>query len=792
MIDSEFKIRIKIISGYLLITILTIIAGWWVYDNVYNLAADDKSEYGKLYDKSAITSAVISHLYKVDYYGNRLTQSYSASAMKQYKEALVVLYANIDSLKSKIVSEHQVELLDELSILLKRKNRNTLELTKIRFNAQNDNYDNYDRSIDEALRQNSHDSLESVVVISTISNDTIKSPEPVKRTFFQRLGDAFSPKKSIPQNDQIITSFKTDTLRSKQAPSDSINIALQRAREEMSANRLKLHQTITSKLQELIATEQQISVQISLIISELYQEAAQNSIDEIDAKHSALQYTGRIVARIAVIAVVIIVFFLFFILRDVSRSARYKIDLEAARTRAEDLMNSRHRMLLNISHDIKAPLCSITGYLDLMQNSVDRDVAKWSESMKISAGYIMDLLTNLLEYARLESGKSVVSLSVFDIDNMIGDIAKIFVPMAKDKGIVLSVNLPETMVGSISSDAIRIRQIVMNLISNAVKFTDHGDVQVTYYLEGDNRLIVSVIDSGPGISESKLGTIFEEFTRIANTEVVEGSGLGLAVVSGAITLLGGKISVESNQGQGSKFTISIPVKRVSVKIESLPKKVAPQTILIVDDDPLQLRMMSEMIYRGSHYVHCASRLKDVNRIMNNHKIDLVLTDLQMGNFSGYKLLSELRARGFTTPIVAVSASDRANGAELSKAGFSDFLCKPFTLGELNNIIARNIPQSDVASLDELMEDDQEAIKEIMDLFMAATVENVEVLKKCVADNRLEDARRLCHKMLPMFVQLQFIEVANLLKEVDAGNFDSTKLELIITLSQDITNQYHTV
>lgn len=789
MIDNELKIRIKIIAGYLLITILTIIAGWWVYANVFSLASDDKSEYSKLYDKSAITSAVISHLYKVDYYGNRLTQAYSSSAMRQYKKALEVLYANIDSLKSKIVSEHQVELLDELSVLLRRKNRNTLELAKIRSNATNNNY--YDRSIEDVIRQNSQDSLESVVVISTMSNDTIKSPEPIKRTFFQRLGDAFSPKKSIPQSDKITTSFKTDTLRSKQAPSDSMNIALQRAKEEISANKLKFHQELTSKLQELIATEQQISVQISLIISELYQEAAQNSEDEINTKRNALQYTGRIVARIAVIAVLIIVFFLFFILRDISRSARYKRDLEAARARAEDLMNSRHRMLLNISHDIKAPLCSITGYLDLMQNSVDRDVAKWSESMKISARYIMDLLTNLLEYARLESGKSVVSISVFDIENMVEDMVKIFAPIAKDKGIVLSVNPPETMIGSISSDAIRIRQIVMNLISNAVKFTDHGGVQVAYNLESDSRLIVSVIDSGPGIAESKLNTIFDEFTRVTSAEAVEGSGLGLAVVHGAITLLGGKISVESNQGQGSKFTISIPVKRVIAKSESLPKNVAPQTIMIVDDDPLQLRMMSEMIYRGSHSVYCASRLKDVNRIMSSHKIDLVLTDLQMGSFSGYKLLSELRARGFTTPIVAVSASDRANGAELSKAGFNDFLCKPFTLGELNNIIARNIPQSDFASLDELMEGDQEAIKEIMDLFVAATSENIEILKRCLADNRLDDARKLCHKMLPMFVQLQFIEIANLLKDVDVGNFDPAKIAQIIALSQNITVQYHT-
>lgn len=788
MKDSEDNIRIKVVSGYVLVALLTLAAMWWVYATVVSIATTPRDEQGHIYEKSALTSSVISYLYQVDYYGNRLTQSYSNKALSEYKGALATLYANLDSLKTKIVSEPQGELIDKLQVLLSKKDKNTLELAKLRLDVARDDF--YERSIEEVIRHSAQDSVEYLVVTSTAHNDTIKSVKP-KRTFFQRIGDVFSPKKSAQQSQEVVVSLKTDTLRAKQVPSDSITLALQRAKEDISENRSRIKQTLASKLTKLIATEREISTQISLIITELNREATQSSLDEMKAKHSALASSGRVIAIVAVVAVLIIALFLFFILKDIRRSTRYKRALERARIHAEELMRSRHRMLLNISHDIKAPLCSITGYLDLMRSSSDTEVRKWSESMKISAGYIMDLLTNLLEYARLESGKSVSYISAFDLDLLIDELVKIFAPMANDKGIALQVG-QEAPVGFISSDAIRIRQIVMNLLSNAVKFTDQGGIEISYSLVARDWLVISVKDSGHGIAESKINAVFDEFTRVENGEGVEGSGLGLAVVRGAVSLLGGTISVQSKERRGSVFTVSIPIKKTDAKSESVPVRIEPQRILIVDDDVLQLKMMTEMIVRSGHTLHCTSKLKEAIQIVTTKKIDLVLTDLQMGAFSGYKLLQAIRTKGCRMPVVAVSASERTDREELKKAGFDDFLRKPFSLAGLNAIIARSVLPAEIPSIQELMGGDEEAVREIMGLFATSSVENIVLLRKHLDNGQPEQARRVCHKMLPMFQQLGFMQITQLLKEVDGGDFDAAKIRLIASLVEELTTQCRTL
>lgn len=789
MKDSESNIKVKVVSGYILVALITLGAMWLVYAKIVSIASTNEQNSDKVYEKSALTSSVISHLYQVDYYGNRLTLSYSANSLKQYRQALDSLYINIDSLKTRVSSQHQSELIERLQTLLKKKNRNTLELAKIRLDATQNDY--YERSIEDVIQQSALDTVDNIVIKSTLINDTIKSPEIVKRKFFQRVGDVFSPKKSQESTPRIVTSVKRDTIINRHSASDSVAVALKRAKDNISSSRLQISQNVSSKSQELIATEQLISAQIGLIITELNREAAQNSLSEIAAKQSALSTSGRVIAIVGAVAIIIIALFLFFILKDISRSARYKRQLEAARLHAEELMESRHRMLLNISHDIKAPLCSITGYLDLMQSSDDQKIKKWSGSMKISASYIMDLLTNLLEFARLERGKSVVHISSFDVDSMVDDVANIFEPIAKDKGISLTINRTQK-VGYIASDAMRLRQIVMNLTSNAVKFTDTGGVEIEYRLDEQHNIIFLVRDSGRGIAEAKLNAIFDEFTREQKVEGVEGSGLGLAVVRGAVMLLGGTISVESIEQQGSTFTVAIPVTRAEATDELRVTEVAPMDIMIVDDDPLQLRMLSEMINRSAHRVHCASTLNEAMELLASQRIELVLTDLQMGTLSGHQLLEHIRAKGYVMPVVAVSASEQTNRAQLQQAGFSDFLRKPFSLAALNATIAQSAAQEHIATLEELMGGDREAIKEIMDLFVVATGENIEILKSHLTNDRLDEARKVCHKMLPMFMQLQLSDIATLLKEVDAGNLDAEKIKQIIALSQSVIAQYRTV
>lgn len=719
--------KFKIITGYLLTTLLVFLAAWYLYARVISVITAPNEESDPIYEKSALTSIAISSLYEVDYYGNRLMQSYNNANLKDYRKALKKLNVDIDSLGKVMTDKGQTDALKEIGVLIKNKEKNISELTSL-----------YQKNSVDVFYQ---ETIEKVI------NETQEDTIVAKKGFFRRIGNAFK------KQEIDTTSHKKELIT-----------ALELVQSDVSKRQEKSNSLIASKLQALVRTEQRISGQISLLINELNREATESSMQELNAKRVTLHDAGRIVAIVAILAVVMIVVFLTLIMMDINKSQRYKRALEAARRKAEELMLSRQALLFNISHDIKAPLSSITGYLDLIEQN------DYAHSMKLSAGHIQDLLTNLLDYARMEQGKAVISNGVFNIDTLIETIHKIFIPLAAEKGLEFEVKSGGRG-GFIETDEIRVRRIVMNLLSNAVKFTDKGKI-VLFYEITDNQLYISVQDSGCGIEESKQQTIFDEFTRV--DEGREGNGLGLAVVHGAVELLGGVISLESSVNEGSLFNVVLPVQCSDEQVEIVFAKAL--NLLIIDDDKLQLKMCEEMLRKLGHTVFVATNIEEVLEILSKTRIDVLLSDLQMGKESGLQLIREIREKGYLTPVVAVSGSEPDHYKE---NGFCDFLKKPFTLNELKQMIGIKI---DIGSLREMMGDDKEAIHEIVQLFLDSTVENKELLCEFLKNRNYVAIKRLCHKMLPMFMQFKINDVAERLSEIDrndAEKIDPLNVALII-------------
>lgn len=722
------SIRFKIIIGYILIALLAFLAAWHLYNKVIRVLVTQDTNSNPVYEKSSLTSIAISSLYQVDYYGNRLTHSYSPSNLKDYRKSLKKLNQDIDTLSRVMVTPSQSASLKEIVTLIERKERNISELTALYKKQSSDNI--FQESIDK--------------VVGEVKEDTIIVAK--KEKFFKRLF-----KKQVA--DTITRSNKNDlTTALEIVRSDVI-----KRQEEGSGN-------IQRKLQSIIKNEQEISGHISLLINELNREATENALAEIAVRRATLHDAGRTVVVVGLLAVVIIILFLTMIMMDINKSQRYKRELEAARRRAEDLMRSRQKLLFNISHDIKAPLSSITGYLDLIEQT------QYVRSMKLSASHIMDLLTNLLEYARLEQGKVVVTNSDVEIDCLVENIRSIFLPLASEKGISLVVKSPETGV-VIETDAVRLRQIIMNLLSNAVKFTSVGEITLFYEVR-DDQLHLTVQDSGCGIEQDKLSYIFGEFSRV--NENCEGSGLGLAVVSSTVELLGGVIGVESSVGQGSLFSVAIPVCRCVRRDDLFLSKSI--NVLIIDDDKIQLTMCEAMLRKIWHHPLVANSVDEVLDKLSKEHIDVILSDRQMGQFSGEQLVKAIRAEGYLTPVVAVSASEPD---ALSETVFCDFLKKPFTIDELQQMMGVKL---DLRSLREMMGDDKEAIDEIVNLFIQSTIENREELSKYLLVKDYVSIKQLCHKMLPMFMQFNIVKVSDLLREIDrnsAEEIDPLKIAYII-------------
>lgn len=722
------SIRFKIIVGYILIALLAFLAAWYLYDRVIRVLVTQDEKSDPVYEKSSLTSIAISSLYEVDYYGNRLTHSYSPSNLKDYRRALKKLNHDIDTLSRVMVTPSQSAALKEIVVLIGRKERNISELTLLYKKQSNDNV--FQESIDK--------------VVSEVKEDTIIVAK--KEGFLKRI---FKKQKA----DTITSSNKND-----------LTTALEIVRNDVVKRQEEGSGQIQNKLQSIIKTEQQISGHISLLINELNREATENALAEIALRRATLHDAGRTVVVVGLLAIVIIILFLTMIMMDINKSQRYKRELETARRRAEDLMLSRQRLLFNISHDIKAPLSSITGYLDLIEQT------EYARSMKLSASHIMDLLTNLLEYARMEQGKVVVSNSDVDIDRLVDNIRSIFLPLASEKGISLIVKSSENGV-LIETDAVRLRQIIMNLLSNAVKFTAVGEIVLSYEVEGE-QLHIAVRDSGCGIEQDKLSTIFDEFSRV--NENCEGSGLGLAVVSSTVELLGGEIDVESSVGHGSLFSVTIPIRRCVKRDDiSFSKSL---NVLIIDDDKLQLTMCEAMLRKIGHHPLVANSVEEVLCRLSEGSVDVILSDRQMGQFSGEQLVEAIRRKGYLTPVIAVSASEPD---DLSRDIFCDFLKKPFTIEELKQMIGVRL---DLRSLREMMGGDKEAIDEIVNLFIQSTVENREKLREYLTAKDYALIKQLCHKMLPMFMQFNITRISDMLKEIDrndAEEIDSLKIAYII-------------
>lgn len=483
---------------------------------------------------------------------------------------------------------------------------------------------------------------------------------------------------------------------------------------------------------------------------------------------------------IALGALCIVLLFVALIFSDINKNKRYKQALEEARRKAEDLMENRQRLLLSISHDIRSPLNSIMGYVELLSSNPSPDkVARYTASMRYSSAHLMELLTNLLEYSRDRNGQNDPRRGSFRGIPAIRSDPRHVRALGGEKGRVARKRQPRGEGHVRQGRCGRIRQVLINLLSNAVKFTDRGSVTLSAVVRsGDGngaplRLEFAVSDTGCGIAPEEQKRIFDEFSR-ADTAGKEGSGFGLAVVSRLVELLGGTLELDSRIGEGSIFRVSIPV--LSVSVSEIPKpvpaeappRVAPRSILVVEDDPSQRAMLGEILKSAGHRVCFCDRLEQcVDKLAD---VDMVLTDIQLGGFSGYQLLSAIRSASEDwarrLPVIAVSASDRL---EKESDGFDAVLRKPFTQSELLKTIAgmpSPDPGYDLGELWEMMNGDEEAVRTVVETFVSSTRDSLKLLEEYEASRDWPSLAKLAHRMLPMFRQLHADRTAADLEELE--------------------------
>ncbi len=720
--------------------------------------------------------------------------------------SLVFVHREMEALS--VADDQQNLRTDSLLTLLHEKDQNTIQMLRVLSEA-NDSLLSASE-IEEIISEQ-----DSVITQQRVQHRVITKRDslittPKKKGFFKRLAEVFSPSK---QDSAVLvnTSLEvaTDTILQPTTSKDSLQQKIRMATEEKRLQRKKTIRRTSTKYQRM---NTQLTARMDSLIKQYEEEMTLRARQDAELQQEVRMRSARIIGGIAVGAVLLSAFFLILIMRDISRSNRYRQQLEVANKRAEDLLVAREKLMLAITHDFKAPLGSIMGYTELLSRLTEDERQRfYLDNMKSSSEHLLKLVSDLLDFHRLDLNKAEVNRVTFNPSQLFDEIYVSFEPLTAAKGLALQCHVAPELNGRYISDPLRLRQIVNNLLSNAVKFTQKGEISLTAGYDS-SKLTIAIADTGKGMASEDRERIFQEFTRLSGAQGEEGFGLGLSIVKKLVTLLEGTIDVQSTLGKGSCFTVTLPLYPVG---KSIAESESPESenvditeesaaippmkvirVLLIDDDKIQLNLTAAMLKQHGIDAVCCEQLEQLIEQLRSSVFDVLLTDIQMPAINGFDLVKLLRASNIpqakTIPVIAVTARSEMDKAALHEHGFAGCLHKPFTVKELLMTVNEGQLSADEAHITEDMataginfsaltaysEDDPEAASSIIQTFIEETGKNIERMQQALNDKEVDGIAAMAHKLLPLFTMIGADETITPLKWLEAcrGEKFSEKIE----------------
>ena len=392
---------------------------------------------------------------------------------------------------------------------------------------------------------------------------------------------------------------------------------------------------------------------------------------------------------------------------DVTERQHAQQALIRAKELAESANRAKSEFLANISHEVRTPLNGIMGMLQLcLQFDVQPELGEYMRTALESSHNLLRVLNDVLDFTKVDAGKMELLEREFDLDEMLAQAVNFFKALAMDKKISLELETPPTL-GRFVGDEGRLRQILFNLMGNALKFTDKGTVTLEAWpvgaRNGRQRILFSVRDQGIGIPADKLDYIFESFTQVdgSYSRRFQGTGLGLPIVRRLVHLMGGNISIESQENEGTAIFFTIPLQEGGPRAESATgdlaaekTQVRPLHVLLVEDDVVNMTMAKRTLEKMGHAVTCAQTGKEALECLQVPGIDVVLMDIQMPEMDGMEATRIIRsdprfASYARVPVIALTAHAMAGDRERFLAeGMDDYLSKPFDHARMRELLQR--------------------------------------------------------------------------------------------------------
>ena len=509
---------------------------------------------------------------------------------------------------------------------------------------------------------------------------------------------------------------------------------------------------------------------------------------------------------------------------DITQRAKYREELIHAKKIAEDAKKMQEQFLANMSHEIRTPMNGILGMTSLLlETKLTDEQTDFAKTIKKSSDNLLVIINDILDFSKITAGKLTIEQIDFNLLEVLENIKAIFSHKIKSKGLALKINTADSVPTVLNGDPYRLNQILVNLVGNAIKFTQQGIITVNISMANTssdkNILNFEVQDTGIGINTDKLNDIFESFTQgsIETSRKYGGTGLGLAITKQLVELQDGNISVESKINSGTTFKFSIPYSnKVSTKtvffvgddLKNYKTIFKGKKFLVAEDNEINQKVIRQVILKAGGSVDIANNgLEAVKMLKINNDYHLIIMDLQMPEMDGYAATKYIRnVMQLSIPIVAMTASAlKDEKAKCIQMGMDDYLSKPFNFSfiykRLNALLNENSNEAvappeeestsnllfDLSMLEEM--DDDEYVEEILSLFLETMPIELNALTVAIAANELNEVYVIAHKIKSSVGLLKARVLLNTITEIEtkARNGEANGLDELLTIASKAFN-----
>lgn len=530
-------------------------------------------------------------------------------------------------------------------------------------------------------------------------------------------------------------------------------------------------------------------------------------IREINSKKAQRNYL-----ILLVIAILMVLAFVYYLYREKKLMA---MKILKAKELAEKAKEAQEQFLANTSHEIRTPMNGIIGMTNhLIDTPLNKEQQEYINAIRESSNNLLSIINELLDLSKIMAKKILFDRQPFELEPIIRNLVHLLEFRTQEKNVRLSFTIDPAIPKTIEGDAVRLKQILLNLVENAVKFTHDGNIEIAVSLLAETqdsvKLEFSVTDTGIGIPENKLGMIFENFTQVnaKTTRKYGGTGLGLSITKQLVEQQGGTVSVKSKLNEGSVFSFILEFKKHKVltifpAIKPAIQPVAPYAnlkgavVLVVDDNKINQRVASLTLQKWNIRVELADSASDAYRILEQQAVDLVLMDITMPDIDGFEATKHIR-KNFRAPlchipIIAMTAAAFIGDREKClAAGMNDYISKPFVAEDLLQKILQLLPAyhkqhvSDLSLIYERADGDKQFLKEIIECYILEMPVYIREMEEYVSAKDLEGISKQAHKMKSPVALMGALELKELYASIEADakqQKDMDELAIQINIAQ---------